>query len=327
MTGQVHTNPLGSLNSYISACQNSYSKCIDVVEHQHSITGIEATMRLHHLKFDGNGLPMIEALAETLYRHIIDYCLDVKNRSTPLTPQEAAKLTKEARKLFIHPTTTTKNPDTTGEAGEMLLYFLLESVLGVPQIVAKMELKTNPNDELKGSDGIHMCWNEKDKLVDLFFGEAKLYQDVGSAITSALKSIDTFHDNGMRQHEFSMVTKHFKYSDGNVKKAVTELFELGAPADNIRINHACLIGYDWKEYGSLPKVASAALTEEFRKRYLADSKNLHEHLQKRFNKFAKTHLRFEVFFIPFPTVQEFRDAFNKALNYEVPPKNSLPRVA
>jgi hypothetical protein len=314
MTKKVFTNSLGTLNSFLSASQQSYNKCIDVVEHQHSISGVEATMRLHHLKFDGNGQPMIAALAETLYHHIIDYCLAVQNRTTPLTSKEAVKLTKEARKLFIHPTNTPANPDTTGEAGEVLLYFILESVLGVPQVVAKMELKTNPNDELKGSDGIHMCWNEKDKLVDLFFGEAKLYQDVGSAITSALKSIDTFHDNGMHQHEFSMVTKHFKYADANVKNAVAQLLEFGAPTGDIRINHACLIGYDWKEYGSLPKMASVALTDEFRKRYLADSKNLHEHLQKRFDKFQKKHLRFEVFFIPFPSVQEFRDAFNKALD-------------
>lgn len=271
-------------------------------------------MRLHHLKFDGNGQPMVKALAETLYQHIIDYCLAVQNRATPLTPQESARLTKEARKLFIHPASTPENPDTTGEAGEILLYFLLESVLGVPQVVAKMELKTNPNDELKGSDGIHMCWNEKDKLVDLFFGEAKLYQDVGGAITSALKSIDTFHNNGMLQHEFSMVTKHFKHADVSVKQAVAQLLELGAPTGDIRINHACLIGYNWKEYGNLPKMAAAALTDEFRKRYLADSQNLHNLLQKRFNTLQQTDLRFEVFFIPFPTVQEFRDAFNKALD-------------
>lgn len=314
MTGKDFADSLGTLNNFLSACQNSYNKCIDVVEHQHSITGIEATMRLHHLKFDGNGQPMIEVLACTLYRHIIDYCLAVQNRITPLTSKEAARLTKEARKLFIHPTNTPDNPDTTGEAGEILLYFLLESVLGVPQVVAKMELKTNPNDELKGSDGIHMCWNEKDKLVDLFFGEAKLYQDVGGAITAALESIDKFHDNGMHQHEFSMVTKHFKYADANVKKAVTQLLELGVPTGDIRINHACLIGYNWKEYGRIPKMAVAALTDEFRKRYLADSQNLHALLQKRFNTFQKTHLRFEVFFIPFPTVQEFRDAFNKALD-------------
>jgi hypothetical protein len=314
MTGVNLSPPLVALKGYLSACQQSYGKCIDVVEHQNSITGIEATMRLHHLKFDGNGQPMIAALAETLYGHIINYCLAVQNRTTPLTSIESAKLTKEARKLFIHPANTSANPDTTGEAGEILLYFLLESVLGVPQVVAKMELKTNPNDELKGSDGIHMCWNEQDKLVDLFFGEAKLYQDVGSAITSALKSIDSFHDNGMDRHEFSMVTKHFKYADTNVKNAVTQLLELGSPTGEIRINHACLIGYDWKEYGSLPKLATSALTEEFRTRYLTDSHRLHKHLQKRFDTFQKKHLRFEVFFIPFPTVQEFRDAFNKALD-------------
>ena len=140
-------NPLCSLNDFLSVCQKSYNKCIDVVEHQHVVNGIFAKMRLHHLKFDGNGQPMIKALAEYLYRHIIDYCIAAKNRSTALTPQDATRLTKEAKKLFIHPPATDDDPDQTGEAGETLLYFFIESVLSAPQVVAKMELKTNRKDE------------------------------------------------------------------------------------------------------------------------------------------------------------------------------------
>jgi hypothetical protein len=314
MRNETESVPLRSLNTFLSVCHQSYNKCIDVVEHQHVIKGIVAKTRLHHLKFDGNGQPMIEALAEHLYNHIIDYCIASRNRPTPLTPQAAAKLTKEARKLFIHPPASEEDPDQTGEAGETLLYFLVEAVLCAPQVVAKMELKTNRRDEVKGSDGIHMCWNEQDQLVDLYFGEAKLYQDIGTAMTAALKSVDDFHKNDMRRHEFSMVTKYFKYADEKVQKTVVDLIGAGVPTGNVRINHACLIGYNWSEYGKLPRNAAANLREEFRKRYIEDSPRLLKLLQSRFDNFPRKQLRFELFLLPFPTVQEFRDAFNKALD-------------
>ena len=158
-----------------------------------------------------------------------------------------------------------------------------------------------------------MCWNEQDQLVDLYFGEAKIYQDVGAAMSAALESIESFHTNNMGVHEFSMVTKHFKYADEEVKKAVLNILEAGVPSVGIRVNHACLIGYNWVEFGNLPMEAVAKLTDEFRKRYLKDSQRLYDLLQRRFDTFQRKHLRFEVFFLPFPTVQEFRDAFNEAL--------------
>ncbi|MGF1747094.1 DUF1837 domain-containing protein [Vibrio minamisatsumaniensis] len=56
-------------------------------------------------------------------------------------------MTKEARKLFRHPEIDSENPDRTGEAGELLLFFLIEAILGAPQMVSKMELKTNHKDD------------------------------------------------------------------------------------------------------------------------------------------------------------------------------------
>ncbi|MDD2774662.1 MAG: DUF1837 domain-containing protein [Gallionella sp.] len=308
------SNPLVELNSFLSACRKSYDKCIDFVKHTDSINGITATTRLHHLKFDGNGKPMISALAETLYEHIIEYCISTQNRPSPLTPKDATKLTREARNLFIHPESTEDDPDQTGEAGEALLYFLLESVLGVPQIVAKMELKTNKNDEVKGSDGIHMCWNESEQLVDLYFGEAKLYQNMDAAITSMLKSVASFHEKNMCRHEFKLATKHFKYANPRVQEAVKDLLGSGVPSGGVRINHACLVGYNWDEYKNSTLLPISQLTSEFREKYKIDSPRIHKSLQSKFDKFERKHLRFEIFFLPFPTVQEFRNAFNAALD-------------
>lgn len=300
--------------SNISVEARDFSNCIDVIEHSYEILGVETTVRLHHLKFDGNKQPMVKALADTLYGYIIDYCLSAKSRSGNLTAKQYALLTKEARSLFRHPEVTDESPDKTGEAGETLLYFLIEAVLKAPQMVSKMELKTNHKDEVKGSDGIHARWNEKINMVDFYFGESKLYKSVSSAMDSALKSIDAFHQVQMYTHEFSMVTKHFKYADEAVKKEIGDLFVNGNPGANVRINHACLIGYDFNGYTDVASEPLSSLSESFRCKFLQDSERLIGLLQRKFDTFSKKNLVFEVFFLPFPSVVDFRNAFNKALD-------------
>lgn len=291
-----------------------FSNCIDIVEHDLQISGVETTIRLHHLKFDGNKCPMVEALADTLYLYIIHYCLSARNRNENLSAKQSALLTKEARKLFRHPDITDDSPDKTGEAGEILLYFLMEAVLGAPQIVSKMELKTNHRDEVKGSDGIHAKWNSELELVDFYFGESKLYKQSSSAITSALKSIDDFHEIEMYKHEFNMVTKYFKYADKTVQHEISQLLINGNPGPNVRINHACLIGYDFKGYEQVKEESQKDIPLKFKELLLNDGKKVVTNLQAKLDHFNQKHLAFDMFFLPFPSVVEFRNAFNKALD-------------
>lgn len=305
---------LENIADKVSVEPPDFSDCIDVVEHDLQISGVETTIRLHHLKFDGNKRPMVEALAETLYAYIIHYCLSARNRDETLSAKQSALLTKEARKLFRHPDITDNSPDKTGEAGEILLYFLMEAVLRAPQIVAKMELKTNHKDEVKGSDGIHAKWNSELELVDFYFGESKLYKQSTSAITSALKSIDDFHEIEMYKHEFSMVTKHFKYADETVRGEISQLIINGNPGPNVRINHACLIGYDFKGYEQVKEETQKNIPMKFKELLLKDGKRLVKVLQSKLDKFNKKDLVFDMFFLPFPSVIDFRNAFNKALD-------------
>ncbi|GEK49658.1 HamA C-terminal domain-containing protein [Vreelandella venusta] len=298
----------------ISVETPDFSNCISVVEHDLKLTGIETTVRFHYLKFDGNKQPMVKALADTLYAYIIDYCLSAKNRDEALTARQSTILTKEARSLFRHPEISDDSPDKTGEAGETLLYFLMEAVLKAPQVVSKMELKTNHKDEVKGSDGIHARWNEELEVVDFYFGESKLYKKVSDALTSALKSINDFHDVKMYEHEFNMVTKHFKYADEVVKHEISQLFVNGNPGANVRVNHACLIGYDYKGYDDVLLEPHSNLIRKFEDEFLPSAESLVDLLQKKLDKFEKKHLVFDMFFLPFPSVVDFRNAFNEALD-------------
>lgn len=304
-----------NINSLVSVVTSDYEDCLGVLEHDYCVNGVVTKIRMHYIKFDGNGRPMIKALANTLYSYIIDYCIAAKNRPEALSTRQSTLLTKQARELFRHPEISDDSPDKTGEAGELLLYFLMEAVLGAPQIVSKMELKTNHKDEVKGSDGIHAKFNEEDNLVDFFFGESKLYADASTAISRAINSIEQFHEIEMHQHEFLMVTKHFKYADEKTKEAIVSLIIRGEPGPNIRVNHACLIGYDFNGFADLPcGKPQDVILKRFLELFHSDGKRLTDLLQKKFNSFNKKHLCFDVFFIPFPSVSDFRNAFNAALD-------------
>ncbi len=303
-----------TINEYISVVTSDYESYLGEIDHAYTIDGVQTQIRLHYIKLDGNGRPMIKALANMLYTYIIDYCLSVRNRIEPLTPRQATILTKQARELFRHPAVTDKSPDKTGEAGELLLYFLMEAILEAPQMVAKMELKTNHKDEVKGSDGIHARYNKDTDLVDFYFGESKLYTKSSAAISDAIDSVEQFHEIEMYQHEFTMVTKHFKYADDETKAAISSLIVHGEAGAGVCVNHACLIGYDFKEFKDLTGNNPKELMNDFMGKFHKDGARLTKLLQKRFDKFDKKYLKFEVFFIPFPSVSEFRNALNKALD-------------
>lgn len=308
-------NPPDQINSKLSVDKLDFDNCMGVLEHNYKINGINANLRMHYIKFDGNGQPMISTLAEMLYEYIIDYCIASKNREEPLTTRQSAKLTKEARMLFRHPTISADKPDKTGEAGELLLYFLTEAVLRAPQIVSKMELKTNHRDEVKGSDGIHARYNEQTKMVDFYFGESKLYKQSSSAIADAISSVQQFHEVEMYKHEFTMVTKHFKYADEETKNEITKLIINGEAGPDVCINHACLIGYDFKDFSTLSVTDTPAIIlDDFLGKFHEDGDRLTKLIQSKFDSFNKKHIKFDVFFIPFPSVSDFRDAFNKALD-------------
>lgn len=305
---------LTRVNKLLSVDKIDYDHCIDHVDHSFTIDEVDTAIRFHYVKFDANGKPMLGALAETLYDYIIHYCLASKNRDDSLSSTQATRLTKEARKLFVHPDATDEDPDQTGEAGEILLYFLIESIIEAAQVVSKMELKTNQNKEVNGSDGIHMKWCDDDGVADIYFGEAKIHQSLSGALGSAFKSINDFHDGEMYKHEFLMVTKHFKYADQEIKDEVKNLIRTGEPSAGVRINHACLIGYNWLEYETLVKNQSKNIEGDFKNIFKNDIPRVVNLLNNRFNTFEKKHLKFDFFFMPFISVQEFRDAFNKALD-------------
>lgn len=92
--------------------------------------------------------------------------------------------------------------EKSGEGGEVILYSLLEGHLGAPKVLSKMELKTNSDHYVYGSDGVHLL-RTAENAYQLIFGESKMYADTGGVGTSvklgikaAFESVGKVHDEG-----------------------------------------------------------------------------------------------------------------------------------
>ena len=78
--------------------------------------------------------------------------------------------------------------------------------------------------------------------------------------------------------------------------------------------HVCLIGYTWKEYECLKSSEKKKFLEDFDARYRAWAlAELKPRLDCELAAFGHSHLRFEFFFLPFTSVDNFRQLFLESL--------------
>lgn len=287
--------------------RNKYDALVTTIGQQPAPGMLDARLRFKYVRFDADGLPRFGELAKCLADHVVTYCLSARRRGAPTTPDEWGRLHREARHLL-------RRAEASGEAGEILLYFLIEAVLEAPQLVAKIELKTNPRLEVNGSDGVHFRWDGATSTLELFFGEAKLEKDVKSALKNARDSISRFHSKGLLSHELGLVTSHFKIADEALQKEVLSYLAPFSKTQRYRVNHACLIGFSWDEYKRFHSPAEKAEIErQFVEEYRKYSAELGELLQEAFEgQIPPYHL--EVFFVPFDDVASFRAAFLEAVS-------------
>lgn len=292
---------LPQLNEFISVAKKKYEGCITQIDTPLSFPKLDACLRFHYVKFD-NGRPKFQELAAVLAEHIIYYCITAQRQKKAITTDDKIGLFQEAASLF-------RRAKNSGEPGELLLYFLLEAVLGAPQAICKMSLKTNRKDEIKGSDGVHLRWDEARQKLTVYFGEAKLYKDLSGALTSAFESMEAFHSEGAEAHEIFLASSHFNLLSEDVKDKVCDLMDKRL-SGSYDLCHACFIGTDWAHYLKLQDPDHRnELVRQFESEYRKRAQDIFQLFSDRLNKFSKRHLKFEFFYLPFESVEQFRTWF------------------
>lgn len=295
-----------NLQELLEVDKKDYSGLFSTIEHQISCNRAPAaSIRLHFIRHDAGGLVPIGKVVDTLISYITHFCFTSERRAD-LDENARNRTFVEARRLF-------RNSPTSGQPGELLVYFLIEAVLQAPQILKKMPITTNPNDERKGSDGVHMRWAADGELLEVIFAEAKLHKNFGNALTSAFKSMTDFHNSEAKELEINYFLNSFSLLSLEQQKVIASYVE-GENKEKCQQVHVCLIGHTWQEYDCLNNAEKDKFLKEFDNRYKTWAvTEMKPKLDSELAAFGHPYLRFEFFFLPFTSVDNFRNLFLESL--------------
>lgn len=317
------------LQAALSTLKRDLSKLsvyLSTVDHTVATDCNGLKLRLHFPAFRQRK-PMVAELIDVMSLHIINFCLprnqvkqvhalygtldvDEFNEKREILRQEAFDLFKRAHQA------TNRN----GEAGELLLYLLTEWLLGAPQIIAKMALKTNTEMPVHGADGVHVRYCADTDRLFVYWGEAKLYQDVGSAITEAAKSIEESLKDEKVKHEITLIKRYLDLSEmsGPAKQAMIQFLDpFGSSTVSRHDVITCLIAFDFDGFTLAEGTPSDAETE-FRKLALGKLEDVAPKIAQALKDKGMAHQAVEMFIIPVPSVARLRELFQDKIGWKTP---------
>ncbi|HBQ11180.1 MAG TPA: DUF1837 domain-containing protein [Myxococcales bacterium] len=271
--------------------------------------------RLYVLRSDGNRRPMVGKLVVELSNLAIDYCIprrkiqearDHLQRTNSTAKMQA--LSKQAALLF----TDLKN---TGEGGELLLFAVAEVVLGLQQAVAKMSLKTSSRMHYHGADGLYVSVAPDGRL-RVHYGESKLYANPRAAVSECITSIAPLlcdeGNIGAGSRDAFIFSSQLDLGNPKLEEAILRFLDINSP--DFRSPEYCgvvLVGFDRSEYPRLlDRVPPDDSVEESLTQEVADLSKL---LSQKADEHGMGDFHIDIVFVPFPSVQAFRDEFLKTM--------------
>lgn len=268
----------------------------------------QATVRTHFVATNANGVPAIDLLAKAMAYTALDFCIPrtrlsqaAKSFAETGSTADFSRLDRQARDLFVA-------ADGTGEGGELLLFLLMERVLLLPQLLAKMSLKTNSNVHIHGSDGVHAKLAD-DGVLELSWGESKLYQSSSSAIADCFSSIAPFlvGEGDARARDLLLVRENLNVEDEALASYILRYFDETDPkALEIRWRGVCLVGFDYSDYPNIKQLA-----EQEAAAVSAALDRWHTSFVNQLTKQSLVDVSIDIFCIPFPDVNQLRKLVRK----------------
>ena len=272
------------------------------------------TIRIHILRSDGNDRPDVGNLVQTLAASTLEYCiprrqiLDAqKKQKRDNSHLELMILHNKAREMF-------NDLKQSGEGGELLLFLLSETVLGYPQLVSKMSLKTSHKIHYQGLDGIFVSVSSDTKKLRLHFGESKLHKSFAGSIRECIESISPFlkdqgcMDKGNR--DLYIVNTYPDLGDETLTTAFKNF--LDPSHEDYQSPEACavlLAGFNVDNYPVLR--ANKEIDKE-----ILDSINLNlTAIDQRISNAGIEQFYMDFFLLPFPCIDDFRAKLRSILGF------------
>lgn len=294
--------------------EHGLSSFIETIEKDMPIDGTKTKGFLHILNRETNGKIRSGDLAEFISQMIVDYAIprsEFKKAEAMNAKHNTTKYTLElqtkARGLFV-------NAQRTGEAGEVLLYLMIQEFLSAPQFLCKMSLKTDTQLHFNGIDGIHISHAKDADGNDIpvfYWGESKVHKSLSNAIKDSVSSLKDFLSkdapSASKERELQLMRDNIDLEDEDLEDAILRYLDKDSPLYNkVIYKGACLVGFDHEKYETLDH-------EMLKSHFKSELEDWTEKLKSALKDSELLEAEIHVFFLPFPSVDEFREAFLKVL--------------
>jgi hypothetical protein len=288
---------------------------LTLVERDILIDGHAVRVHCHCLTVDANGRVQPQRLAEFMRNAVADYAIPrfqlakAKERDSKYNSTEAvAALVEQARRSFT-------DLANTGEGGEMLLFLLAERFLRLPQILCKMDLKTDTRMHYHGADGVY-AGVTGDGILKLYWGESKVYSDANAAIKACLSSLAPFliepdNEGAERERDLILLADKADLSAPALTEALKRFFDKNSiQSKRVQYCGIALVGFDADFY---PGDQTKAVADEIANAARAALESWRTVVGERLAAERLQQVEIELFCLPLPSANGFRTAFLKAM--------------
>lgn len=270
--------------------------------------------------FGADGNATTDQLVEWLYYRIIAFCIPQLERDRADAEYTRTRddryrmdIQDKAKGLFVRARESQK---TSGEPGELLLFSLLEAILGAPQIACKMYLKTSVNVPVHGSDSIHAMPGEQATSLRVVWGESKTYKGLNSALERICSSIKGFLQPGVagesppRSRDIDIIKDHLNVADPALRQVLLDYLDPYSERSNeCEEMYACLVAFEFERYAAIQSGSPAEREAEFRNHFEAEVGRACDAFARHIRNAGIGHHRFFLFLVPVPSINAFRRAF------------------
>jgi hypothetical protein len=316
-----------NLEPVLAALQRDYAKLsprIRKASHSVKCECQGVVLHLHYPSFR-QGAPTVQELVDAVVHFLAPFALPrseiakVQGLYGKIPVEEfsfkTSQLFQSAVSLFKR---ANKATNRNGEAGELLLYLLTEWVLAAPQLIAKMSLKTNRNMAVHGADGIHVRYCTKTSKLLMYWGESKLYSNVGQAISAAVESITDALSPDKLTHELELIQRNIDFSGLDAAGKVAILKHLDPYDDAFNERHdiiTCLVGFDFDAFMKISAADGDKADEKFCQLAEAALTTAAKDASVKLKAAGLANQPIELFFLPLPSVKTFRDLFQAKIGW------------
>ena len=204
-----------------------------------------------------------------------------------------------------------------GELGEILLYCLLESHLGAPKILTKLEIKTAKNDYVKGADGVHLLKLSNNDY-QLILGESKLNSDLQKEIYEAFGSLSKLlTENKKLDFEIGLINSQLvkESFDEELYDFLKKVITPNAREDEINTDYSfgIFLGFDIEITQEEFDKPNNKFREDIRNRIKQHIQDLTSSINFQINKSEFTGYDFHIYIIPFSDLEKKRKEIIKDL--------------